>query len=949
MSSKPFLRRKLAVAIGSASLLLPALSGVSAVAQAQEAGMLEEVVVTARKTAESLQDAPVAVSAFSGSSLRDAGYTNLQNLSESVPGLSLDGGAGTGGAAAPYIRGIGQRDTNETLESGVAIYVDGVYQGRPDGALMDFVDVASVQVLRGPQGTLFGKNATGGAMLVDTNKPGEEFEGNLLLRAGNYNRRDAQLTVNVPLIDNTLYSRYSFSSVKRDGFSQQKGYIPAYYTGPYNPAAPDVNFVPAVYTDTTVAEWDDEDRLTAQAQFRWLASDDVTVDFNYTAGKQREKGRGAHCIYTLDKPGAANPFSSGTPALPFTIGFVSGAILPPPFNVFGADYAASCKQQGLYLDDDEFYSSVDGKYENDVRSFSTTVDWQIGSWAGLDDVSLKSITAWRAVDTIQDQEIDGTEQPLIDRIWHTPRQSDQYSQEFQLNWTAMEGRLQGVTGLFLYNEQTVDGLQDSFVGPFAITAAGIPFYADTVAGPAAGTSGVFITPNYHTVWMSDRAQRLDTNTETAALFTQLTYEVNDIVTVIGGLRYNWEKKGLDAAFYEAEANAGSGIIEADEPFPDAAANGLSFKDILGPLCGAPCDIGAVLPGFGSGFTMGQLIPGGTGFFVPFSVTADAITAGQYVKSNIHREWIGTRKQSRIDRSLTPSFTIRFTGTDDFLDAVNLDSGNAYFTYSRGFKSGGIVPASILRLQEYEPEKVDNYEIGVKLEAFDRTLRSNLAFYYMDYENIQVTVAEADPFNPVDVGILLSNAGVASISGVEWENVWLPTEGLLIMLNVAYTDAKYSEFEYSFVNGLGSQLTFDRSDVCGTTDFSSWTSLPTGCGAEPMPAVAEWSAYLAIQYSFFGDFGAITPRVTAAYKTEVSQHFDYLSYDHGEWVADEGTTYNARLTWESPDASTTIAAWVNNIEDRRTRSSVTPIPEILGGGSYGLSAPRTYGVDFEYRF
>ncbi|TNF33658.1 MAG: hypothetical protein EP312_08595, partial [Gammaproteobacteria bacterium] len=491
MSSKPFLRRKLAVAIGSASLLLPALSGVSAVAQAQEASMLEEVVVTARKTAESLQDAPVAVSAFSGSALRDAGYTNLQNLSESVPGLSLDGGAGTGGAAAPYIRGIGQRDTNETLESGVAIYIDGVYQGRPDGALMDFVDVANVQVLRGPQGTLFGKNATGGAMLIDTNKPNEEFEGNLLLRAGNYNRRDAQLTVNVPLIDNTLYSRYSFSSVKRDGFSQQK----------------------APGTDITINEYDDEDRLTAQAQFRWMASDTVTVDFNYTAGKQREKGRGAHCIYTLDQPGAANLFTTGgQPALPFTIGFVSGGV---------SDFTDACKSQML-LDDDEFYASTNGRYENDMKSFSTTVDWQIGSWAGLDDVGFKSITAWRAVDTLQNQEIDGTELPLIDRPWHTPRQSDQFSQEFQLNWTAMEGRLQGVTGLFLYNEETVDGLQDSFVGPFPIDNSIIPTYADFVAGPLAGTSGPFLTANYNAVWMSDRAQKLDTSTETAALFTQLT-------------------------------------------------------------------------------------------------------------------------------------------------------------------------------------------------------------------------------------------------------------------------------------------------------------------------------------------------------------------------------------------------------------------------------------------
>ncbi|HEY9036205.1 MAG TPA: TonB-dependent receptor [Pseudomonadales bacterium] len=906
MSSKPFLRRKLAVAIGSASLLLPALSGISSVAQAQEAGFLEEVLVTARKTQESMQDAPVAVSAFSGAALKDAGYTNLQNLSQSVPGLTLDSGAGTGGAAAPYIRGVGQRNTDETLEGGVAIYIDGVYQGRPDGALMDFVDIANVQVLRGPQGTLFGKNATGGAMMVDTNKPTDEFEGNLLLRAGNYNRQDAQLTVNVPLIENTLYSRYSFSSVQMDGYMKQK------YPG----------------TDATYDNWNDEDRLTAQAQFRWLANDDVTVDFNYTWGKQREKGRGGHCLYTLDQPFAENPFDLGQPALPFTIGLVSGAVVNSPI---GADFKAACKDQN-YLDDNEFYSSIDGKYENDMKGFSTTVDWQLGSWAGLDDVGLKSITAWRYVQTTQNQDIDGTELPLIDRPWFTPRTSNQYSQEFQLNFTSMEGRLQGVTGLFLYNEQTKDGLQDSFVGPFAIDNALIPTYADYVAGPAAGTSGPFMTTDYYAVWMADRAQKLHTRTETAAVFSQLTYEVNEIVTVIGGLRYNWEKKGLNAAFYEAEANAGSGIVEANEPFPDANANGLSFKDIMGPLCGAPCDISALNPSFGSGFYIGDLIPGGTGFFVPQTLVAGPKAANAYVKNNIHREWIGNRSDSRIDTSLTPSFTVRFTGTDEFLDDLDLDTGMAYFTYSKGFKSGGIVAASILALQEYDPEKVDNYEIGFKIDALDRTLRTNVALYYMDYKDIQVTVAKADPLNPVDVGVLLSNAGIASISGVEWENIWLPFEGMLVQFNAAYTEAQYSKFDYSFVDGLGSTNSFDRALY-----------------GEPMPAVAEWTAYLALQYSFFGDFGALTPRVEASYKTAVSSHFDFLSYQEGNWAGDEGSIYNARLSWDLPDDKTRITAWVKNIENRQVSVGTGPIPEILGGGSSTVTPPRTYGVDFEYAF
>jgi hypothetical protein len=109
---------------------------------------LEIVEVVGKMGAKDLQDIPIAISVLSGEDLAKQGVTNIQNLSESIPGLSLESGAGTGGAAAPYIRGIGQRDSNETLEGGVAIYVDGVYMGRPDGALLDMIDVAKGGAVR---------------------------------------------------------------------------------------------------------------------------------------------------------------------------------------------------------------------------------------------------------------------------------------------------------------------------------------------------------------------------------------------------------------------------------------------------------------------------------------------------------------------------------------------------------------------------------------------------------------------------------------------------------------------------------------------------------------------------------------------------------------------------------------------------------------------------------
>ncbi len=127
-------------------------------------------------------------------------------------------GNGTTGNGNVFIRGIGARNTGVNFDSGVGIYVDGVYVSRADGAVLDNVDVQSVQVLRGPQGTLFGKNTTGGAILYTTNRPDEEYGGHAQVRVGNYNQLDSQVTVNVPLVADKLLSRFSLYETKQDGY-----------------------------------------------------------------------------------------------------------------------------------------------------------------------------------------------------------------------------------------------------------------------------------------------------------------------------------------------------------------------------------------------------------------------------------------------------------------------------------------------------------------------------------------------------------------------------------------------------------------------------------------------------------------------------------------------------------------------------------------------------------
>jgi iron complex outermembrane receptor protein len=165
-------------------------AGLCGTAQAQESGadrasrMLEEITVTARRREEGLQSAPIAISAYSGDSLDYRGVTRLDDIARFVPSLTLENHPSFGGAsssAAIYIRGVGQKDFVPTSEPGVGLYVDGVYIARSVGAILDLIDIERVEVLRGPQGTLFGRNAIGGAISITTlkPKPGGEFSGTL--------------------------------------------------------------------------------------------------------------------------------------------------------------------------------------------------------------------------------------------------------------------------------------------------------------------------------------------------------------------------------------------------------------------------------------------------------------------------------------------------------------------------------------------------------------------------------------------------------------------------------------------------------------------------------------------------------------------------------------------------------------------------------------------------
>lgn len=188
-------------------------------AMAQDA-MLEEVMVTAQKRQQSLQDVPVAVTAYDGHALEQAGVLDLTELQRSAPNTTLQTSRGTNSTLTAYIRGIGQADPLWGFEPGVGLYVDDVYFSRPQGSVLDVYDVERIEILRGPQGTLYGKNTIGGAIKYVTKRLSGEPELDIDATVGSYNQRDITVAGQMPLIENKLSVGASVARLQRDGFGE---------------------------------------------------------------------------------------------------------------------------------------------------------------------------------------------------------------------------------------------------------------------------------------------------------------------------------------------------------------------------------------------------------------------------------------------------------------------------------------------------------------------------------------------------------------------------------------------------------------------------------------------------------------------------------------------------------------------------------------------------------
>ena len=358
---------------------------------------IEEMVITARRRNENLQETPVSVTAFRVTDLIDRTATRIDDISNAVPNLKFDGASGSSHNSRIYIRGVGQDDPINTSDPGVGIYVDGVYLARAQGSLLSLSDVDRVEALRGPQGTLYGKNTIGGAINVITTKPGPDFEGLGTVRLGNFRTFDSRLMLNVPLLEDLAFARLSIATETSDGYTSNQ-----------------------LFGDNR----NDNKLLAGRAAVRLLPTEDLDILLSFDRSIEDEKLPLGECRF-------------------------SGGGLSALAPLAGIDFAGACSDTRI-SSTFKGTSDVPSKNELDTYGANGTVIWE------RDDYTLKSISAWRRVKTDARFDIDATGVRFFQQD-QFPGEHDQLSQEFQLSGMAWDDRLQFVSGLYYFRETADSG------------------------------------------------------------------------------------------------------------------------------------------------------------------------------------------------------------------------------------------------------------------------------------------------------------------------------------------------------------------------------------------------------------------------------------------------------------------------------------------------------------
>jgi len=953
-------------ALMASSAMLAAALGTTAHSQARSgataaaSNTIEELVVTAEKRAQSLQDVPVAVSAFTSERRDLIGITTVSDLTNFTPGLEYNAQNDRN-----TLRGVGRNTNVHAAEGSVAQYSDGIYTSSTVEAGKTPLFVDRIEVLRGPQGTLYGRNSIGGAINIISKRPTEDFYAEVRGQVQNYDHTILEGAMSGPTMIPGVQFRLAAGWEK-----QTKGWLK--------------NTVPGQPDEGNIIDqkiWEGQLKFHFNDNFEgWMKLSGI--DWHNEGGGPGS--RNTYDIVSQPKPGTStllNPalvpngaqllsasfptYLAATGGLTPTSGY---ACLPTALtgvtNIVtagGISLAQACNQAS----------------QNDPRKFTGDVPYQVkltgttifaSEWVyHFDNMDLKYIAGGthyhyhlHGPTPVEQAPITSFQLPFVTGNTVIPGALGAagtvnprygFSYEEKENWFSNElnlassgnGPLQWIVGAYYYKENYTQPVSTTLLDQGRPVTNG-PFLTNAVCNATGG-----VCPNLagNNRIYDDRPELEITS---KAAFGQIDWEFAEHWKATLGLRYTEDHKAgqesLRLLCFDVPACAGSPenftnfIIDLTQP----AVGVISY--------GKP---GAFAPGVSS------------------TTTVDPATG--FATRDYDNKWSAT------------------TGTAGLQWQPDADT-LAYFRYSRGYKAGGFrigIDTTIGALPNTDAEHMNAFEIGLKKD-FGPTFQANVAVFYDDYLNNQIPISVASTNGGIGASnSIFYNVPKSVVQGVELETTWQPLDHLQILFNYSYLDAHVKEARGVIDPADPAALDPQAKPIISQAACLAAVGTPAACSADAftvglpnggfqrgqdlsganLPNAPKNKVSVNVNYTWELPGGSLTPSVSYVWRDKQYGSIFNRSY----YKAPSYDQWDARATWKSEDKKYSIIGFVRNIGNSvgyeggggaTRRAGVVPahvagiIPpggnaatsvNIVQGiqSSYTITPPRTYGIELQYRF
>jgi len=908
-----FTKSLFALSSASIALAVPSLAMAQDETAAQEGATEEtpEIVVTAQGRSQLLSDVPVAISAVNAETLQNSGANDIRQLNQVAPSL-LVSSTGSEANGSARIRGIGTVGDNPGLESSVPVFIDGVYRSRSGIGLNELGEIDRVEVQRGPQGTLGGRNSSAGLISIYSKKPEFTFGGSGELTYGNYDFMRAASSITGPISEQVAF-RVDGVYVKRDGF-----YL----------------------DDTNGRDVNNRDRYFLRGQLLFEPTDDLTVRLiaDYTSRKE-ECCAATYVDRTVNQYiGDLNNLSSPLTPLQTTGNNIINVLrdLGQPMAAFNQGYG-----RRISVSPNRVFTGETKDY-----GFSGQIDYNLGG------ATLTSITAYREYRSGQASDTDYGE---VDILYRAPsddayRQFHTFTQELRLRGEAFDGKLDWLIGGFYANEKLT--VQDNLrfgnqYGRFAncriVSGGGLAFayspasqscinpaLRPTVTG-ALGAAGPAIVAGLDRLdTLNDRGSTIDRyfqNGTNWALFTHNIVNITDTINLTLGLRYTSDKKKFNARFGNDNTVC--------------TANQAALAPLL--TTAAAATAGAVIGLSCQGNSTAEL----NGVAIRDQRSEDEFT-GTAILS-----W-----KPIDDLLLYGSYARGYKAGGFNLDRSALKSPIATFASVGGAQA-------LVRNLQFDPEMVDSYELGAKYSTGPFSL--SLSAFRSDFSSFQLNTFNGTVFLVQNVNGCdnlvggsnadtdLSNAtgscapgdvsyGVRT-QGFELESSLVPARNFRVAAGLTYASTKY------------------RNDLIGTNTGAPLDQALRKLPGDNLSNAPELVATGSMTWTpEIGDSGLsglfyIDTRMTSDYNTG-SDLFPQKEQDGF-------ALFNARVGLRGPDEAWSVELWGQNIFNKayaqvafnapfQAGTTAAPYldPQYPGGRqifSHFLAEPRTYGITVRGKF